>query len=147
MAEDINKVMIVGRLVRDSELKFTPSGFAITSLSLASNGRKKQGEQWIDEASFFEATILGKRGESLSQYLTKGSQVAVEGKLKQERWEKDGQKRSKIVIVVENIQLLGGKQDGMTKGQGGHNANGSLPNNSYTPPQNSTPDYDDDVPF
>jgi single-strand DNA-binding protein len=147
MAEDINKVMMVGRLVRDSELMYTNSGFALCKFSLAVNRRKKQGEQWTDEVSYFDVVIWGKRGESLLSYLTKGSQIAVEGQLKQDRWEQDGVKRSKVTIEASNIQLLGGKQDGMAKGQGGHNVNGSLPKNSYTPPQDSTPDYDDDVPF
>jgi len=80
-------------------------------MSIASNTRKKQGEQWIDEANFFDITLWGKRGESLNQYLLKGSQIAIDGRLKQERWEKDGLKRSKVTIDAENIQLLGGKKE------------------------------------
>ncbi|MCP4393225.1 MAG: single-stranded DNA-binding protein [Alphaproteobacteria bacterium] len=112
MANDINKVVIVGRLTRDSELSFTNSGFALTKFSIATNRRKKSGDTWEDEANFFDCTIWGKRGEALNNYLKRGQQVAVEGELKQERWEKDGVKRSKVTIEVTNLQLIGGKSEG-----------------------------------
>ena len=110
--KDINVVSITGRLTRDAELRFTSGGFGILKFSLASNYSKKDGDQWKDEANFFDCTILGKRGESLAQYLTKGTQVMVAGELRQERWEKDGQKQSKITIMVDGILLTGGKQQG-----------------------------------
>ena len=108
MAQDIVSVFAIGRLTRDAELKFTAGGLAISKFSIACNSRAKKGDQWIDEASFFEVSVFGKSAETLNQYLTKGKQIAVQGRMKQERWEKDGQNHSKIVINADNIQLLGG---------------------------------------
>lgn len=108
---DINRVILIGNLTRDAVLSYTTGGYAMTKFSIAVNRRKKQGDQWIDEANFFNAVIWGKRGESLKQYLVRGQKVAIEGELRQERWEKDGQKHSLVSIDVSNIQLLGGKQE------------------------------------
>lgn len=107
---DINKTIIVGRLTRDAELSYTSSGTALARLGIAVNRRVKQGDSWIDEANFFDAKMWGKRAEAISQYLTRGTQVCIEGELRQERWEKDGQKHSKVTINVNEIQLLGGKK-------------------------------------
>ena len=106
MASDINSTILNGRLTRDSEVKFTNGGLAICTFSIASNKRKKVGDQWEDEASFFECTLFGKYGETMSQYLAKGQQVTVQGELQQQRWEKDGDKHSKVVIIVSTVQLL-----------------------------------------
>ena len=158
MAEDINKVMLVGRLTRDAELQYTNSGYALCKFSIAVNRRKKQGEEWVDEVNYFDINIWGRRGESLNSYLTKGAQVAIEGHLKQDRWEKDGIKRSKVTIEADNIQLLGGKPQGQPTG---HNQHGSMANQGYDGPPNAgnefhgyTPpvggkkdDYEDDIPF
>ncbi|MCP4350692.1 MAG: single-stranded DNA-binding protein, partial [Desulfobacterales bacterium] len=111
MSQDINRVIQVGRLTKNAELSYTTTGFALTKMSIAVNRRKKQGDQWVDEANFFDVVIWGKRGEALQNYLVKGQQIAIEGELKQERWEKDGVKRSKVTIEASNIQLLGGKKD------------------------------------
>jgi len=113
---DINIVVLVGRLTRDAELKFTNSGMAICRFSLAVNRSRKQGDQWVEEASFFDVDYWGKGGEAVNQYLTKGKQVAVEGELRQDRWEQDGAARSKIIIHASNVQLLGSK-DGQGSGQ------------------------------
>lgn len=109
MSADINKTIIVGRLTRDSELSYTNSGYAILKFSIATNRRKKDGDQWIDEANFFDVVVWGKRGEAISQWLVKGQQVVVEGELRQERWEKDGVKRSKVSIEANNVQMIGGR--------------------------------------
>jgi single-strand DNA-binding protein len=139
MSQDINKTIIVGRLTRDSELSYTNTGFALTKFSIAVNRRKKQGDQWIDEANFFDCQVWGKRGEALANYLKKGTQVAIEGELRQERWEKDGVKRSKVSIEATNIQLLGGKnQVESSPAQGNSNQN------SY---QGSGGGFVDDIPF
>ena len=138
MASDLNNINIVGRLTKDAELKYTNSGFQITTMSLASNRSVKKNDQWQDEASFFDLKLLGKRGESLINYLKKGTQLAVTGELVQERWEQDGQKRSKVIIQVNNIQLLGGN-----KSEGSNN---SQP--SYSKPQNNGEyDIDPNIPF
>lgn len=104
---DINLVVLVGRLTRDAELKYTASGMPICKFSLAVNKRRKDGDQWKDEANFFDVVLWGKSGESVNQYLVKGKQIAVEGELHQNRWEQDGQSRSKVEIMATNVQLLG----------------------------------------
>ena len=108
---DVNHVILIGRLTRDAELKYTSGGQAVCKFGLAINRRKKQGDQWVDEANFFDIVLWGRSGESINQYLTKGKQIAVEGELRQDRWEQDGQARSKVEIMANNVQLLGGGQD------------------------------------
>ena len=105
-----NHVVLIGRLTRDAELKYTSGGMAVCKFALAVNERRKQGEQWVDEANFFDIVLWGKSGESLNQYLVKGKQVAVTGKLRQERWEQEGQNRSKISVTALEVELLGGNR-------------------------------------
>jgi single-strand DNA-binding protein len=115
---DLNNVVLIGRLTRDAELKYTASGQAVCKFSIAVNRRKKSGDQWVDEANFFDIVVWGRQGESLNQYLVKGKMVGVEGELRQDRWEQDGQNRSKVEIVANNLQLLGANAAG-AGGQGG----------------------------
>ncbi|MDR1179476.1 MAG: single-stranded DNA-binding protein [Spirochaetales bacterium] len=119
---DINHVVLVGRLTRDANLKFTSSGLAICEFSIAINRRVKQGDNWVEEAHFFDITLFGKVAEAISKYMLKGNQIAVEGELRLDRWEQDGQKRSKIKIIANNVQLLGsrGGSSGFS-GEGGSN--------------------------
>jgi len=107
MAADLNHVTLIGRLTRDAELKYTSAGFAISNFSIAVNRRRKNGDQWMEEASFFEINLYGKSAESLKQYLVKGKQVAVDGELRQDRWEQDGQPRSKVVIAADDKTVKG----------------------------------------
>ena len=107
---DINHVVLVGRLTRDAELRYTQGGTPVVRFSIAGNRRKKVGEEWVDEVSFFDVVLWGKMGESINQYLVKGKQVAVTGELRQNRWEQDGQPRSKVEIIANNLQLLGQSQ-------------------------------------
>ncbi len=159
---DINQVILIGRLTRDADLKYTSGGFAISNFSIAVNRRRKNGDQWIDEASFFDINLYGKSAESLKQYLVKGKQVAVEGELRQDRWEQDGQPRSKVVIAANNVQLLGGGSsgNGSSGNTGGYNQN-SAPgrsDTSYQPrsdsgykndsvPYGADSDFPEDIPF
>jgi len=106
MANDMNTVNLIGRVTRDTELKYTNSGLAVGSVSIAVNLSEKHGDKWEYVASFFEVKAFGKQIEAIARYLTKGQQVGITGKLKQERWEKDGQKQSRVVIIADNIQLL-----------------------------------------
>ena len=106
---DINHVVLVGRLTRDAELKMTNSGLAILHFSLAVNRSVKQGDKWEKVADFFDVTTFGKQGEALAKYMTKGTQIGIEGGLRQDRWEHEGKKMSKVAIVADNIQLLGSK--------------------------------------
>ena len=163
MAEDLNSVFLVGRLTRDMELTHTANGYSIGKLSLAVNRRRKVGEQWEDEASFFDLNLWGRRAESLERYLQKGTQVAVQGQLRQDRWEQDGQRRSRVVVELSNIQLLGSRNSGESSGYGGHApSEGSYGRNyrggseSYAPPRTGSvnppagtggEEFEDDIPF
>src|SRR5690554_4608705 len=106
---DVNVVVLVGRLTRNIELKYLTSGTAVGNFSIACSEDVKQGDKWEEKAHFFDCVLWGKRAESLKQYMTKGKQVAVGGRLRQETWQnKEGQNRSKVVVNVEKVQLLGG---------------------------------------
>ncbi|MDR3333295.1 MAG: single-stranded DNA-binding protein [Treponema sp.] len=109
---DLNHVVLIGRLTRDAELKYTANGQAVCKFSIAVNRRKKNGDQWVDEANFFDIVVWGRQGESVTQYLIKGKQVGIDGELRQDRWEQDGQNRSKVEIVANYLQLLGGGPPG-----------------------------------
>lgn len=135
--QDLNMVALIGRLTCDAELRYTASGSALCNFSIAVNRRVKKGEQWLDEASLLDITLWGKQGENLNKYLLKGGQVAIQGSLKQDRWEKDGQKFSKVSVHVEDIQLLGGKP------QGG-NTGASEPQRSMASPQKPAAQSGDD---
>lgn len=108
---DINNVTLIGRATRDAELKYTTAGTAVLNFSLAVNESRKQGDQWVEEVNFFDVILFGKMAETLKQYLTKGKQVAINGRLQQQRWEQDGQPRSKVVVIANAVQLLGGRAD------------------------------------
>lgn len=123
MAEDINKVIIIGNLTRDAELSYTQSGFALLKFSIAVNRRRKQGDQWVDETSFFDITMFGSRGEAIANYMTKGKKIAVDGQLQQDRWDaQDGTKRSKVVIIADNIQFLSSREGGTPQAGSGQNS-------------------------
>lgn len=157
---DLNRVILIGRLTRDAELKYTSGGLAISSFAIAVNRRKKTQDQWVDEANFFDVSVFGKSAETLNQYLIKGKMVAVDGELRQDRWEQDGQTRSKVVIVANNVQLLGGN-GGNSSNAGGYSQNNSYGNYNNNAPRQSSyqerpaasePDYDtegfpNDIPF
>ena len=102
----LNSVTISGNLTRDSELRATKSGGGVLSFSVAVNDRVKQGNDWVDSPSFIDCTIFGSRAESLGQYLTKGTFVALTGKLRQSSWMgKDGQRRSKVEVIVDEVNF------------------------------------------
>jgi len=152
---DVNHVILIGRLTRDAELKYTSGGQAVCKFAVAVNRRKKTGDQWVEEANFFDVVLWGRSGEAVNQYLTKGKQIAVEGELRQDRWEQDGQNRSKVEIMANNVQLLGG-------GSGGGGGNNAAPSSyaskdrsSSVPPKGAAPytgesgddGFADDIPF
>lgn len=114
---DISNVTIFGRLTRDAESKYLANGTAMASFSIAVNRGVKKGDKWEDEASFFDCTIWGKTAENLGKFLVKGKQVGIVGSLKQERWEKEGQKHSKIVITVDTMQIIGDRKEGIVEKQ------------------------------
>jgi len=139
---DINQVVLIGRLTRDVELKYTNSGFAIANLSLAVNRRVKKDDTWQEEGHFFNCVLIGKRAEALAQYLVKGKQIGIQGELRQNRWEQDGQSRSRVEIFVNDIQLLGGR----SSDQGVRNAGGQ-PQQYSAPEIPTADDFNDDIPF
>src|SRR3982750_1973323 len=97
-----NRVILVGNLTRDPELRFIPSGTAVTELGLAVNERRKnQAGEWVEEVNFFDITLWGRTAEVASEYLSKGSSVLIEGRLKLDTWEKDGKKNYKVKIIGE----------------------------------------------
>lgn len=142
---DINNVVLVGRLTRNIEVKYTQSGMAVGKLGLAVNKRIKKNDQWIEEANFFDVTLWGKTAEALEQYLVKGKQIVVQGELRQNRWEQDGQQRSKVEVVANNIQLLGGNQQ--QSGNQQQNNQGFSQKSSVKNSQNNSEIFDDDIPF
>jgi single-strand DNA-binding protein len=108
-----NRVILVGNVTRDIEVRFTQSGLAVTDLGLAVNDRRKnQAGEWIDETTFVDVTLWGRQAEVAGEYLSKGSPVLIEGRLKLDSWEQDGQKRSKLRVVGERMQMLGGRPPG-----------------------------------
>jgi single-strand DNA-binding protein len=108
-----NRVILLGNLVRDIELRYTNSRMAVCQNAIAVNDRRKNASgEWIDETSFVDVTFFGRTAEVVSEYLSKGSPIFVEGRLKQDTWEKDGQKRSKLYVIVDRMQLLGGRNEG-----------------------------------
>src|SRR5688572_19227976 len=104
MSKSYNRVVLIGNLTRDVEVKYLQSGMAVSEVTLAVNDRRKnqQGE-WVDEVSFIDVTLWARNAEVASEYLTKGSPVFIEGRLKLDQWETDGQKRSKLRVVAENL--------------------------------------------
>lgn len=110
----INRVNISGNLTRDPELRQTQGGMAILSLGVAVNDRRKnqQTGEWEDVPNFVDCVVFGTRAEKLAQFLAKGAKVAIEGKLRWSQWEKDGAKRSKLEVIVDEIEFMsrGGQQ-------------------------------------
>ena len=147
---DINHVVLVGRLTRDAELKYTNTGTAIAKFSIAVNRGRRVGDQWEDEAHFFDIVLWGKSAESLNQYLVKGKQVGVQGELRQSRWEQDGQPRSRVEVHAINVHLLGGRGQGSGgQGSGGQDYQNQGRPQRGEPTQSPEPvdDFEDDIPF
>ena len=144
----INRVIITGNLTRDAEVRRTQSGMAIASFGVAVNDRRRNGQtgEWEDYANFVDCTMFGTRAEKISDYLTKGKKVAIDGKLRYSSWEKDGYKHSKLEVIVDDLELLGGNG-----GNGGnsHSGNGyGSGQQTYDPPIEVEPSlYDDKIPF
>ncbi|MEO0532145.1 MAG: single-stranded DNA-binding protein [Planctomycetota bacterium] len=152
-----NRVVLVGNLTRDPELRYIPSGTAVSEIGLAVNDRVKKGDQWVDETTFVDVTLWARTAEVANQYLNKGSSVLIEGRLKLDQWEKDGQKRSKLRVVADKMQMLGGRGEG-GGGGGGRPARAGAPArqdsyDDYGPPSDSYSQSapaappEDDIPF
>lgn len=150
-----NRVILLGNLTRDPELRYIPTGTPVADIGIAVNDRRKnQAGEWVEETTFVDITLWGRTAEIASEYLSKGSPVLIEGRLKLDTWETDGQKRSKLKVIGEKMQLLsGGRGDGGGGGGGGsyggrsHSQN--APQAKPAPPQDNYYDQppEDDVPF
>ncbi len=112
MAGDLNRVILIGRLTRDPEVRSLPSGTMLTTFSIANNRIYYVAETKKEEVSFFECTAFGRTGETIAQYFKKGRSIAVEGRLRQGRWEdQEGNKKSRVEIVVEGFNFLSSKSE------------------------------------
>ena len=137
---DLNHVIEIGRLTRDiseRDFGYTTGGTARLNLSIAVNRSEKRNGAWQDKVSYFDVTVWGKTAENIKAYLHKGKQIAVDGYLDQQRWEKDGVKYSKVVIIADNVQLLGGNEN---------NAAPQEPAGDYQS-AGSGDDFPEDIPF
>jgi single-strand DNA-binding protein len=149
-----NRVILVGNLTRDVEVKYLQSGTAVTDIGIAVNDRRKnQQGDWIEETTFVDITLWARQAEVAGEYLSKGSPVLIEGRLKLDQWETDGKKQSKLRVVGERMQMLGGRGGG---GGGGRapqrdESEYSQPSgDNYGPPSSAGPSGgggDDDIPF
>lgn len=156
----INRVNISGNLTRDPELRVTASGTQILAFGVAVNDRRRnpQTNEWEDVPNFVDCVVFGSRAEALSRFLSKGSKVAIEGKLRYSSWEtKEGQRRSKLEVVVDEVEFLSSRNQ-QAGGQGGYQQPASYtapvaaaPQQSYAPrPVQAPPStevYDEDIPF
>ena len=150
----INRVTISGNLTCDAELRQTASGMAVLGFSAAVNDRRKnqQTGEWEDYPNFIDCTMFGARAQSVSRFLSKGSKVAIEGKLRWSQWERDGQKRSKVEVIVDEIEFMTSRNDAPSQAT----AQPVRQQAPYQPQMGGMPQavgpvtgtiYDDDIPF
>lgn len=141
MANDFNRTILIGRLTRDPEMKYTPSGTAVCSFTIANGRSYTQAGEKKDQTSFFDCVAWSKLAEVITQYAAKGHRIAAEGRLQQRTWDdQDGKKRSKVELVVDNIQFLENRQSETSKP-------GILEGEIVTDPGIDNPFSDDDIPF
>ncbi len=157
MARGIAHVTLVGNLTRDPELKQLPSGTSLCKLGVAVNSSIKDSSgQWVEKPNFFDVTVWGQQGENCARYLTKGRQVAVDGRLNYDAWEaQDGSKRSRVDIIADTVMFLGGQGDGA--GQSGGSSGGRSTRESGSGTGSGDADFrdidfskiddEDDIPF
>ena len=144
MAANINRVVLVGNLTRDPELRNTPSGTAVCSLRIAVNTRRKDSTgQWTEKPNYFDITVWGNQGESCAQYLAKGRPVAVDGRLEWREWDaQDGTKRQAVEIIADSVQFLSGRGE-----SGGDGGNQFVPAGASSGSDADFQGSDDDIPF
>ena len=148
MSSDLNRVILIGRLARDSELRYTPAGMAVASFTLANNRSYSTGGEKKEQVSYFDCVAWSKMGEIIAEYCKKGKQIVVEGRLQQRRWDdSEGNKKSKIEIVVENFQFIsGGKpQEEQEEKSVGKDVTGQVP--PFDQCSEDNPFSDSGIPF
>lgn len=150
----INRVVITGNLTRDPEVRTTASGTSVMSMGVAVNDRRRNNQtgEWEDYANFIDCTMFGTRAANVSQYLSKGTKVAIEGKLRWSQWERDGQKRSKIEVIVDDLEFMSRNNNSGQSHQGNQSSYASHDPAPYSAPAMPAVDvsasvYDEDIPF
>src|ERR671937_1490707 len=143
MAANINRVVLVGNLTRDPELRHTPGGTPVCSLRIAVNSRRRdESGQWVDKPNYFDVSIFGNQAESSAQYLSKGRPVGVDGRLDWREWEaQDGSKRQAVQVIADTVQFLGGR------GEGGDGERHFVPAAATAGNEDFGGSGDDDIPF
>jgi len=141
-----NKIIIVGYLGRDPELRYTPSGMQVCSFSLATTERRKDGSgEFQDHTTWFSISVWGKKAEAANQYLAKGRQVFIDGRLRQEEYtDRDGNKRTRLQVDANDFQFVGARGD---EGGGGSYSPQSKPSSNVDQTQAPSGPTDDDIPF
>ncbi|MBX5474157.1 MAG: single-stranded DNA-binding protein [Thermoleophilia bacterium] len=141
---NINRVVLVGNLTRDPELRHTPGGTPVCSLRVAVNSRRRdESGQWIDKPNYFSVSVFGNQAESCAQYLAKGRSVAIDGRLDWREWQaQDGSKREAVEIVAESVQFLGGRGEASDFG-----GNQFVPAGAAQESADFPAAADDDIPF
>ncbi len=144
-----NRVVLVGNITRDLDLRYVGNNTAVCEIGLAVNDRRKAANgEWVEETTFVDVTLWGRTAEIANEYLSKGSSVLIEGRLKLDTWEKDGQKRSKLRVIGERMVMLGGRGGSPGPSGGGRP---SRQENEYSAPADSYDDSGpapaDDIPF
>jgi single-strand DNA-binding protein len=130
-----NKVILLGNLTRDPEVRYTPNGIAVASFAIAVNRKYKQGDETKEEVSYIDIVVFGKQAESCGQYINKGDSVLIDGRLQQRRWEtEEGQKRTKIEVVAQSVNFMPKRSSG---GQG----------QAHAEPAPEAPVDEGDIPF
>lgn len=144
MARGVNKVILIGNLGRDPELRYTQGGTAVANFSLATTERAKKDGEWVDQTEWHNIVVFGKVAENCSNFLGKGSTAYIEGRIQTRKWQdKEGHERSTTEIVANTVQFLGGTKSGGTPGK-------AAPSHSSAPsdfPDDGGFDPNDDVPF
>lgn len=148
----INRVIITGNLTRDPDLRSTAGGMPVLGFGVAVNDRRKnqQTGEWEDYPNFIDCTMFGARAQSVSRFLSKGSKVAIEGKLRWSQWERDGQKRSKIEVIVDEIEFMTSRNEGAPRATAPAPAMNAAPAPAAAPVAAPVVDasvYDTDIPF
>ncbi len=131
-----NKVILLGNLTRDPEVRYTPNGIAVASFAIAVNRKYKQGDETKEEVSYIDIVVFGKQAESCGQYISKGDSVLIDGRLQQRRWEtEEGQKRNKIEVVAQSVNFMPKRSSGGGQQQG------------HAEPTQEAPVDEGDIPF
>ena len=145
----INRVNISGNLTRDSELRATAGGVQVLRFGVAVNDRRRNPEsgEWEDYPNFVECVMFGARAEAVGRYLLKGTKVAIEGKLRYSSWEKDGQRRSKLEVIVDEVEFMSRAQQADAGGYAPAPAPQQAPAPAPAPAPPVVDVYDEDIPF